>query len=401
MRDPKLRDKCVCVWGDIIITSNYHARKYGVKVGTPIWEAERMIPKKDFVMLPPDMSYYGQVSDRMHAFLSQWSNGIERFSIDESWADVTGIPRYKWMDDNQFVLFLQAEILQKIGIPVSIGVSNTRLRAKILSEIHKPMGVCVWADSYYFLENAGKLEFGDIPFIWPASQEKLRYRVKGWNIAGFLEVGFWTLKDILGKNGTDVWLELRGVNAFHPKRQETDKSISATRSFNYNKTSNKSFVWEHLLMNFDRAYERLIDKNLETNHIVITFRDKERRVFWLDKRLGRHTQRKQEIIDILHALFEQSFSQDIVYRTTGVIFTGLESHTPKQYTFEEQAYMLELLQNQKLEWIINNINKKFGKRTVTRWGSGAIDSRYMSEHLSSTTDDEYKRLKGFVDMNII
>jgi len=92
-------------------------------------------------------------------------------------------------------------------------------------------------------------------------------------------VGFWTLKEILGKNGTDVWLELRGVNAFHPKRQETDKSISATRSFNYNKTSDKSFVWEHLMMNFDRAYERLIDKNLETNHIVITFRDKERRVF--------------------------------------------------------------------------------------------------------------------------
>ena len=102
-----------------------------------------MIPKKDFVMLPPDMSYYGQVSDRMHAFLSQWSNGIERFSIDESWADITGIPKYKGMDEKQFALFLQAEILLKIGIPVSIGVSNTRLRAKILSEIHKPMGVCV------------------------------------------------------------------------------------------------------------------------------------------------------------------------------------------------------------------------------------------------------------------
>ncbi len=400
MRDPKLREKCVCVWGDIIITSNYHARKYWVKVGTPIWEAERMIPKKDFVMLPPDMSYYGQVSDRMHVFLSQWSNGIERFSIDESWADITGIPKYKGMDEKQFALFLQAEILQKIGIPVSIGVSNTRLRAKILSEIHKPMGVCVWADSYYFIENAGKLEFGDIPFIGPASQEKLHYRVRGWNIAGFLEVGFWTLKDILGKNGTDVWLELRWVNAFHPKRQETDKSISATRSFNYNKTSNKSFVWEHLMMNFERAYERLIDKNLETNHIVITFRDKERRVFWLDKRLGRHTQRKQEIIDILHALFEQSYSQDIIYRTTWVIFTGLESHTPKQYTFEEQAYMMELLQDQKLEKIINSINLKFGRRTLTRWGSGSIDSRYMSEHLVNTSDDEYKRLKGFVEMKL-
>jgi len=47
------------------------------------------------------------------------------------------------MDEKQFALFLQSEILQKIGIPVSIGVSNTRLRAKILSEIHKPMGVCI------------------------------------------------------------------------------------------------------------------------------------------------------------------------------------------------------------------------------------------------------------------
>ena len=95
MRDPKLRDKCVCVGGDIIITSNYNARKYGVKVGTPIWEATRMIPKKDFVMLPPDMSFYGKVSDRMTQFLLQWCNGIERFSIDESWVDITGIAEYK------------------------------------------------------------------------------------------------------------------------------------------------------------------------------------------------------------------------------------------------------------------------------------------------------------------
>jgi len=46
-------------------------------------------------MLPPDMSFYGKVSDRMHQFLLQWANGIERFSIDESWVDITGIATYK------------------------------------------------------------------------------------------------------------------------------------------------------------------------------------------------------------------------------------------------------------------------------------------------------------------
>ena len=394
MRDPRLADKCVCVGWDIIITSNYKARKYWVKVWTPIWEAERLIPKKDFVMLPPDMSFYWQTSDRMNSYLSQWSNGIERFSIDESWADITGIPFYKWMTDRDFSLFLQREIKQKIGIPVSIGVSNTRLRAKILSEIHKPMGVCVWPDSYSFLDNAGRLDFGDIPFIGPASQEKLKYIVPTWNIEWFLGVGFWKLKEMLGKNWTDVWLELRWVNAFHPKRQETDKSISATRSFNYNKTSEKAFVWNHLMMNFERAFERLVEKNLETNHIVISFRDKERRVFGLDKRLGRHTQRKNEIIGIISALFEQSYSPEVIYRTTGVIFTGLEQNTPKQYSLEEQAYIAELVKDQKLEQIINGINKKFGRSTLTRGSSGTIDPRYMSEHLwGNAVDEEVSRLK--------
>ncbi len=121
-------------------------------------------------------------------------------------------------------------------------------------------------------------------------------------------------------------------------------------------------------MNFERAYERLIDKNLETNHIVITFRDRERRVFGLDKKLGRHTQRKNDIIETISTLFEKVYSPDTLYRTTGVIFTGLEKNTPKQYSLEEQSYIQELVKDQKLEQIINGINKKFGRRTLTRGG---------------------------------
>jgi hypothetical protein len=120
------------------------------------------------------------------------------------------------------------------------------------------------------------------------------------------------------------------------------------------------------MMNFERAYARLIDKNLETNHVIISFRDKERRVFGLDKRLGRHTQRKTEIIEIISTLFEQSYSPGIIYRTTGVIFTGLEMNTPKQYSLEEKAYIAELVKDQKLEKIINGINHKYGRSTLSR-----------------------------------
>lgn len=58
------------------------------------------------------------------------------------------------------------------------------------------------------------------------------------------------------------------------------------------------------------------------------------------------------------------------------------------------------MRDQKLEKIINGINQKFGRKTLTRGGSGSIDSRYMSEHLEATALDEYQRIKGFVEMRM-
>ncbi len=139
-----------------------------------------------------------------------------------------------------------------------------------------------------------------------------------------------------------------------------EKSISATRSFNERKTSNKGYVWEHLLMNFERAYSRLIDKNLQTNHIMISFRqNKDWGFFGLDRKLPTHTQKRTEIIDIMYELFEKTYNPSILYRTTGVVFSGLESAASVQYSFDDQSYITERLQDQKLEKIINGINQKF------------------------------------------
>ena len=173
--------------------------------------------------------------------------------------------------------------------------------------------------------------------------------------------GFWGIQSLLGKNGTSIWLELKGVNTWQPKiGDEMEKSLSASRSFNHKKTSDKGFLWEHLLMNFERAYSRLIDKNLQTNHITISFRqDKDWGFFGLDHKLPAHTQRKADIIDTMHELFEKTYDPSILYRTTGVVFSGLESAVSQQYSFEDQPYIAERLQDQKLEKIINGINQKF------------------------------------------
>lgn len=200
------------------------------------------------------------------------------------------------------------------------------------------------------------------------------------------------------KNGTDIWLELRWVNMIHPVNTNIEKSISATRSFNYHKTSEEWFVWNHLLMNFDRAYGRLAEKNLDTNHIILSFRNKEAQTFGVGLRLP-NTQKREEILDVIQKLFKKIYSPDFIYRTTGVTFSRLKINTPKQYTLEDALYISHLVIDQRLEKVINGLNKQFGRWTVKRGGYIHIGPRYMIEFLEvKDRDDELRRIPAFMEM---
>lgn len=90
------------------------------------------------MFIRPDMDLYKRISRRFTDFISGYANMMEIFSIDEAFLDITGVAAYHGMDELSFCVFLKKEIRRCIGIPVSIGVSDTRIRAKILSDIHKP-----------------------------------------------------------------------------------------------------------------------------------------------------------------------------------------------------------------------------------------------------------------------
>lgn len=155
-------------------------------------------------------------------------------------------------------------------------------------------------------------------------------------------------------------------------------------------------------MNFERAYRRLIDKNLETDRVYISFRDKEKRWFGFEKKFLRHTQSKEHIIAEIRRLFFSTHNPNILYRSTGITFINLEPATPKQYTLDEQPLIGKIEATAKLEKAINELNKKYGRMTVTRAGSGKIDPRYMSTHqkkkLKKTTQS---RIRGMRDMRLL
>ena len=121
----------------IITTSSYEARAYGVKTAMSVDEALRWCPM--LKVLPPNYPLYHTLSHKLKILLEKVIPTVEQFSIDEFFADVQG-----WVKDEDIYEFannLKQQILDELGLPISIGIAKTKWIAKLATNDAKPYGV--------------------------------------------------------------------------------------------------------------------------------------------------------------------------------------------------------------------------------------------------------------------
>lgn len=145
---PELKGKpvVICVYsgrgGDsgAVSTSNYEARKFGIKAGIPISRAKKMNP--DAVFLPVNMELYRSISDEVMEILRGFSGTVEQESIDEAFCDIT----YRVADFDEakrLAAKIKDTIRKNVGLTCSVGVAPNKLVAKIASDFRKPDGLTV------------------------------------------------------------------------------------------------------------------------------------------------------------------------------------------------------------------------------------------------------------------
>ncbi|MDD2487076.1 MAG: DNA polymerase IV [Candidatus Gracilibacteria bacterium] len=362
LREPSLAGKCVCVGNEIIIAATYEAKKLGIKTGTPIWEAKAILGERG-TFLSPDHIWYSEVSKMFMDFLRENSMEIQIFSIDEAFIDITGLDKLYKKSYSEFAHDFKERIKNEIGISVSIGVSNTRIRAKIFSEINKPFGEFIGLTDIEVEDIFMKLSISDIPFIGRKLQEKLKYLAK--TVDDYRKLPFWQLKELIGKNATDLWLELNGVDTLKRIGGEGEmKSISRTRSFNREMTTDKDKIWFKLISNFEMAYSELMKNNFEIRSIGLYFRDKQMRKYLYEGKFEEYTNSKKMLLDSLKKIFDHHFTEGIIYRSTGVVFSNFQKTTPKQLSlFQSNNEIYD--KNKKIAESIADINNRFGKSMIT------------------------------------
>lgn len=359
LKNPELKNKFVCVGQEIVIACTYNCKNLGVKVGMPVWQAQKILKWKG-IFLPVHHNYYTEISNKVFSYLETQVDSMEIFSIDEAFCDITGIPEYHHISLERFLFQLQKDILHFFGIPVSIWCADTRIKAKIFSKINKPFGIYIWLDTQKEKELFQTLDIKHIPFIGKKYQERLKYQAP--KIYDFLQLWFWKLKQMIGKNATDLRLELRGVNAFGNKRHQSIQSISRSRSFNKHITSNKDFLYEQLCIHFEYIFDELIEKWLQAKSIGIFFRDKWFHSFHFLHHFEMPISRRNILFWEMKALFEKHYETDILYRSAWVYFGNISQVFARQLSFDDIKHWN--IKKEQLYTIMANINKKYHSQKV-------------------------------------
>ncbi len=138
--DARLRGCPVIVGGGVVLAASYEARAYGVRTAMGGARARRLCPHA--VVVRPRMEAYSAASKAVFEVFRETSPLVEGLSIDEAFLDVRGLERISG-PPREIAVRLRHDVLEHVGLPITVGVARTKFLAKVASGVAKPDGVLV------------------------------------------------------------------------------------------------------------------------------------------------------------------------------------------------------------------------------------------------------------------
>lgn len=153
----------------VVLARSEIAKSMGVKTGEPIAFALTKCP--DLVMLEPDYQLYIDSSDSMLQILREYTDLVERYSIDEAFCDMSEY------EDNymEMASLISTRIKEELGFTVNIGIGENRLLAKMASDFEKPDKIHTLFKSE-IEEKLWPLDVGELFMVGPKTKSRLNSR---------------------------------------------------------------------------------------------------------------------------------------------------------------------------------------------------------------------------------
>jgi DNA polymerase-4 len=138
--DPRLRRRPVVVGAGVVLAASYEAKAYGIRTAMTGAQARRLCPQA--IVVAPRMSAYAEASKALFEVFEHTTPLVEALSIDEAFLDVGGLRRISGTAA-EIAARLRGDVLERVGLPVTVGVARTKFLAKVASGVAKPDGLLV------------------------------------------------------------------------------------------------------------------------------------------------------------------------------------------------------------------------------------------------------------------
>lgn len=114
-----------------VIARSYDAKPF-IKMGEPYFQIKHKLRQHGIVAFSSNYALYGDMSERVMSLIESMVPAVEVYSIDEAFADFTGINSLE-----QFGRQIRAHVLRCTGIPVGVGIASTKTLAKLANHTAK------------------------------------------------------------------------------------------------------------------------------------------------------------------------------------------------------------------------------------------------------------------------
>ena len=377
--DPSLTSVPVVVLSNndgCIISRSEEAKAIGIPMGSPLHQQQEVIRKHGVRVFSSNYTLYRDMSARVMSILRDAVPAIEVYSIDEAFLELPAA------FNEEAARALRAKVLQWTGIPVCIGIAQTKLLAKFASRYakkNKQLTGGVFDFSGYW-DPEGLMAEAPMDALWGVAKNMATTlaRIGVRTVLEFKRADPTAVRKSLGVVGERLQRELNGISCLALEEMPpTRKGVMASHSFG-TPVEGIEDLEEALSNHVARASQKIRRFELIATHMEIFLQTNRFRIVdpqyfpSIGITLPTPTASTSELMETARDLLQSIYRKGYRYKKTGVILAHLVS---------KDEYQPSLFHKQPkgridIDKIVDEINRRMGdNRTpvITRASQGTAN----------------------------
>ncbi|MDN5289228.1 MAG: dinB 1 [Mucilaginibacter sp.] len=352
----KLIGKPVIVGGlsdrGVVASCSYETRAFGVHTAMPMKIARRLCPAAEIVNGDPDR--YSQLSRDVTEIIREQVPLYEKTSIDEFYADLTGMDRY--FGCSLFMSELKQRIVKQTGLPISYALASNKLISKVATNENKPNGQAVidFGEERSYL---APLVVQKLPGVGEKTSALLRQMGVG-TIKILSEIPLPMMQSRFGKQGIEMHRRSYGIDESPVVPYSEQKSIGTEETFE-NDTIDIHFLYRELVRMTEKISFQLRQQKKLCGRITIKLRYADFNTETRQAIIG-YTSSDDVLLKTAKELFKKIYDRRLLVRQLGVRVSDL---VQGQYQID---LFSDTVENIRLYQAMDHIRTRFGEDAVHR-----------------------------------